>query len=87
MLYDLSLNAWRQEFHEARQLFLALQCTLICDDVVSDFVLQISWQLKVLYRGVDLCKLRLELSGFCIELRYKHSKLSENIGVDNGSKE
>ena len=85
MLYDLSLNAWRQELHEARQFFLALQCTLICDDVVSDFVLQISWQLEILYRGVDLCQFRLELSGFCIELRNKHSKLSENVGVDNGS--
>ena len=43
MLNYARLDRWTEKLHESRELLLAFQTRLVCNDVVSDFVFQRPW--------------------------------------------
>ena len=60
VLDNASLDTWTKELHESGKLLLALETTLIGNDIISNFILQRPWQFQMLDCSVDLCQLGLE---------------------------
>ena len=70
MVDDLRLDRGREKLHEALQLLLTLQRTLVRNDKISHLVLELRRQFQILDGRVDLRQLLLEVC--LLEVKLTH---------------
>jgi len=87
MVDDLRLDRGREKLHEALQLLLTLQRTLVRNDKISHLVLELRRQFQILDGRVDLRQLLLEVCLLEVKLTHQHGKLTKDVSVDDGSEE